>query len=517
MKEIDVTLNKHYFRLKIRNSAVLFFIVCAVCLLGIAPVAAQNSGFGPEKTSWHGYDRYDFVMDEQTLEITPIKAPEGEKNSVGAPAKGQRRCIVVVPKVAASGNPWSWQACYWDHQPQAEVELLGRGFYIAFITPAPGKQWDAWYAFLTEKHGFSKKPAFIGMSMGGFNEYMWATANPDKVTCIYADNPAISKESLMKLDGLAQNGVLLLNVCGSIDFLLGNHTEAIESLYQHLGGKISVMVQEGLGHHPHSLRDPKPIADFIENSFHTVIKEAPSFVGKNATKFNYYGIENTYKYFPAENRYIECRGPLFSECFDRYDFKIEGVHNGVSVIIPNNPAPGKPWIYRADFVGRDAAVDLALLSKGYYIFTGPMSNVYGPLVTEWTFVYNYLTENGLSKKPVMEGRGAAAGEAYAWAIDNPDKVSCIYGENPVMTCANQPKLQLIDTLAPLAKAGVHILHLCGSLDPYLASQTREVEKKYKALGGSVTVIVREGEGHFLSFKGESEVKPIVDFIIRNTK
>jgi hypothetical protein len=27
----------------------------------------------------------------------------------------------------------------------------------------------------------------------------------------------------------------------------------------------------------------------------------------------------------------------------------------------------------------------------------------------------------------MEGAGAAAGEAYAWAIENPDKVSCIYG------------------------------------------------------------------------------------------
>jgi hypothetical protein len=99
MKKIDATLNKHYFHSKMKNAGVLIFIACTVCILGIAPVAAQNSPFGTEKTSWHGFDRYDFVMDEQTLEITPIKAPEGEKNSVGAPAKGQRRCIVVVPKV----------------------------------------------------------------------------------------------------------------------------------------------------------------------------------------------------------------------------------------------------------------------------------------------------------------------------------------------------------------------------------------------------------------------------------
>ena len=27
--------------------------------------------------------------------------------------------------------------------------------------------------------------------------------------------------------------------------------------------------------------------------------------------------------------------------------------------------PGKPWVFRADHVSRDAAVDLALLAKGF--------------------------------------------------------------------------------------------------------------------------------------------------------
>ena len=76
-----------------------------------------------------------------------------------------------------------------DHRPQAETELLHRGFYLAFITPdgprmSPTKQWDAWDAYLTEKHGLSKKPAFVGMSKGEVNEYTWAGANPDKVSSI---------------------------------------------------------------------------------------------------------------------------------------------------------------------------------------------------------------------------------------------------------------------------------------------------------------------------------------------
>jgi hypothetical protein len=51
-----------------------------------------------------------------------------------------------------------------DHEPQTEAELLCRGFHVAFVTPDPGKTWDAWYTYVTEKHGLSKKPAFIGMS-----------------------------------------------------------------------------------------------------------------------------------------------------------------------------------------------------------------------------------------------------------------------------------------------------------------------------------------------------------------
>ena len=162
-------------------------------------------------------------MDEETLAVTPFQRDEDERFGVKAPPKGQRRCIVVVPKVAAPGNPWSWQGCYWDHQPQAEVELLRRGYHIAFITPDPGKQWDAWYKYLTEQHGLSRKPAFVGMSKGGYNAYTWATANPDKVSCIYSDNPGSSQELLMKLGALANNDVPLLTVAGSIDPLLGKY------------------------------------------------------------------------------------------------------------------------------------------------------------------------------------------------------------------------------------------------------------------------------------------------------
>ncbi len=498
----------------------VFLLIIAVCLVSLSSIyrgfsqtiQSPSTSQNIEKTSWHGYDRYDFIMDNESLAITPFKSPEGEGNGVKAPEKGQRRCILVVPRKAAKGNPWSWQGCYWDHQPQAEVELLNRGFHIAFITPDPGVQWDAWYTFLTGKYGLSKKPAFIGMSRGGFNAYTWATANPDKVTCIYGDNPAISPESRVKLGGLVQYDVPLLNICGSIDPLLGNHTLVMESYYKNLGGRISVMIKNGYAHHPHSLPDPKPIADFIEQSFYAEKEVAPAFAGDKYQRTNFYSDEETYREFPEDKAFISVRGPWFSDCFTRYEFRLDGIRGGISVITPNKAAPGNPWVFRTDYVDNKSVVDLALLAKGFHIVTGPVpTDVDGPIVEQWNAVYKYLTDHGFSTKPVMEGCGGAVGEAYAWAIANPDKVSCIYGENPILH-SFLAKIQPLDNLATLAKAGIQILHFCGSLDPSLNSQTRETEKRYKNLGGKIEVLVSEGEGHKLN--AAKNLNRIVGFIVK---
>ena len=95
----------------------------------------------------------------------------------------------------------------------------------------------------------------------------------------------------------------------------------------------------------------------------------------------------------------------------------------------------------------------------------------------------------------MEGAGGAAGTVYAWAIENPGKVSLHLCREPHLQ-SPMTKEPLLDNLAPLAKAGVPLLHVCGSLDPSLNDQTRVVEKRYKDLGGKITVIIKEGDGHY---------------------
>jgi pimeloyl-ACP methyl ester carboxylesterase len=506
------------------NLIVLAAVAFSVCGF-VAHLQAAEPVFDGGKSTWHdGFVRYDFIMDDETLAITPFTRPEQEGFEVGSAGKGQRRCIVVVPNQPAPGNPWSWQACYWNHQPQAETELLHRGFYIAFVAPdsarmSPPKQWDAWYAYLTEK-GLSKKPAFVGMSKGGVNEYTWAGAHPDEVSCIYADNPGIYTEDIPKIADLIKHDVPLLNVCGTLDFVLEKNTKLIENIYHQGGGRISIMIKEGMGHHPHSLLDPKPIADFIEQHIQPNTTVRPEMVDDTFTKSYYYSTENSYIYLPKEDTYAACRGPQFTPCYDRYDKASQATfrNTGLAVLVPKTEANGKPWVFRADRIGPDAsALDLALLAKGYYIAAAPISGG-GPTRKEWDEVYQTMTDHGFSKKPALEGVGAAAGEAYAWAIQNPHKVSCIYGENPAMRSimsSEQGDRHLVDELEPLAKAGVPLLHVGGGLDPWLERDTRVAEKRYKELGGQMKVIVKPGEGHFPI--GPADPTPVVDFITAHTQ
>ncbi len=495
----------------------MFLTAAVVWTAGKAAAADGYVPFPGEKTTWHeGFDRYDFLMDDATGTITPMKAPASEVTSFGIDVSlkdGKRRCVVVVPNKAAPGNPWSWRGCYWNHQPQTEVELLKRGFHIAFVAADPGRQgtaWDRWYKFITETHGLARKAAFVGMSKGGVNEFNWGVVNPDKVACIYADNPAVYDEDYAGIPELAKHDVPLLHVVGTEDFVLRN-TMAVEKIYHQLGGSITVIMKEGVAHHPHSLEDATPIADWISQHVHPVEANRPAFADATYTKTHYYSLESSYIYLKKEDTWATVRGPGYVPSYARYTSPGTGNFHAdaMSIVVPQKPAPGKPWVFHPSFLERDSAVALALLAVGYHLVLPPISGS-GAVQKLWDELYNRMVDNGFAKKVVMEGTGAKAGESYAWAIANPDKVTAIYARNPVMRSL-MSKTPPIDNLAPLARAGVPILHDCGSLDPWLKDHTRVVEKRYKDLGGKITVLLTEGEGHFPVSR--KDPKPVVDFIL----
>jgi pimeloyl-ACP methyl ester carboxylesterase/lysophospholipase L1-like esterase len=219
-----------------------------------------------------------------------------------------RTCKVVCPDHAASGNPWVWRARFWGHEPQADLQLLSLGFHVVYMdaaglfgNSAAVSHWDAFYEYLMKQHGFGDKPVLEGMSRGGLIVYNWAIANPEKVACIYADAPVLDIASwpggkgagdgssgdwracldaygLSEADAPAFRGnpldnlallakwhVPLLHVVGAADTVVpvAENTAVLEARYRELGGEIAVISKPGVGHHPHSLKDPKPIVDFV--------------------------------------------------------------------------------------------------------------------------------------------------------------------------------------------------------------------------------------------------------------
>ncbi len=266
--------------------SLLPLLTGATCFAGFGqePASLMSNRFPGAQSLWHDYDRYDFVVDGCNT-------------------------LVVIPKQAAPGNPWIWRAEFFDHRPETDVALVSRGFHLVYMNvgntfgcPDAMAHWSALYNLLTEEHGLSKKPALEGLSRGGLYVYAWAAANPDKVSCIYGDNPVCDFKSwpggkgngpgspedwkellrcyhfeseeqalvwdrnpIDALKPLAEAKIPLIHVCGDADEVVpyAENTAILKKRYEALGGQITVIIKKGFKHHPHGLDDPTPIVDFI--------------------------------------------------------------------------------------------------------------------------------------------------------------------------------------------------------------------------------------------------------------
>lgn len=215
---------------------------------------------------------------------------------------------IVFPKAAESQRHWIWRARFWGHEPQTELALLEKGFHVVYVD-APEhcgnyetvQLWNHFYDFLIREYNLNKKAVLEGFSRGGLYVYNWGSENVDKVACIYADAPVcdlrswpggkgkgegspadwkqhlavynLTEESVNDFKGmpvfnctnLAKAGVPVLHVCGAADSIVpvDENTYVLEKAYKEAGGDITIIVKEGIGHHPHSLKDPAPIVRFI--------------------------------------------------------------------------------------------------------------------------------------------------------------------------------------------------------------------------------------------------------------
>jgi hypothetical protein len=235
--------------------------------------------------------------------------------------------------------------------------------------------------------------------------------------------------------------------------------------------------------------------------------------------------------------------------FKCHHFKVDGCD--VWVAEPKTALAGHPWSWCMEFPNAftERCAAPQLLAAGFYHVHMAVGNTFGcpEAVRHFKVFYDLLVEHGLAKQAALIGLSRGGMYAYRFAAEFPECVSVIYGDAPlcdiktvkggegygkgsVPEWANLTKAygfkddaealaykgNPVDTLQPLAKAKVAIIHVLGGADDVVlaAKNSDLIEQRYKALGGVIEVIRKPGIGHHPH--GLEDPKPVVDFILRHT-
>ena len=234
--------------------------------------------------------------------------------------------------------------------------------------------------------------------------------------------------------------------------------------------------------------------------------------------------------------------------FDQLNFTVAD-HAGL-IVKPATVAPGKPWIWRAEFFGHEPQGDLALLAAGWHVAYFKVSDMYGDpksVALMEKFHAHVIREFGLSPRAVIEGFSRGGLYAVNFAVAHPGKTAALYLDAPVLDIRSWPggkgkgkgnagcwkqaleiygltedtakdfKASPLDKAEALAKAGIPIIAVVGDADedvPF-AENTKPFAEKYRAAGGTIEVIVKPGVKHHPhSLK---DPKPFVDFLLGHVK
>jgi pimeloyl-ACP methyl ester carboxylesterase len=257
-------------------------VIAISCVMATVTCLAERTNV--TASSWNGFTREDFKLN-------------------GA------ACTVVIPKQPAMGAPWVWRPEFFGHEPQSDIALLSNGFYAVYINmsnsfgcPRAMEQMDAFYDLMRQTYQVSEKCTLSGFSRGGLYSVNWAARHPDRVACIYLDNAVCDFKSwpggkgkgkgspkewikLQKdygfeneqaaleyklnpvdnLKPLAEKKIPILGLCGDSDKTVPypENFKIVKERYQALGGPVTEIMKPGCDHHPHSLKDPSPIVEFI--------------------------------------------------------------------------------------------------------------------------------------------------------------------------------------------------------------------------------------------------------------
>ena len=234
------------------------------------------------ESEWNGFKRIDFTF-------------EG------------REAILVFPLNANDNKNWLFKTEYFDAFPDFEIEMLKRGWHLAYIKNITRWCLDEdidlkkrFVSYLSKEYGLYEKCVPVGMSCGGMIAAKFSAKYPECVSAIYMDAPVMNllscpagvgkagddmwqefvdatgislsqlinyrEHPIDKVPLLLENNIPIIMVYGDADDVVpySENGEILEKYYRENGGTIITIGKENCGHHPHGLLDNTPIIEFLK-------------------------------------------------------------------------------------------------------------------------------------------------------------------------------------------------------------------------------------------------------------
>ncbi len=193
--------------------------------------------------------------------------------------------------------------------------------------------------------------------------------------------------------------------------------------------------------------------------------------------------------------------------------------------LPGTPGPEEGWMFE-QFLA--AGVAIAGIDVGESYGSPRGRRLFSALHTA-------LVRRGYSKRPCLLARSRGGLMHYNWAAENPRLVAGVAGIYPVCDLTTYPGLKNacgayglgeaglaarlaehnpVERLAPLAKTKVPLFHTHGTEDTVVPFDRNAelVARRYKKLGGPMSLRVLEGQGHNW-WPGWFQCQELVDFAI----
>ncbi|PAW76569.1 MAG: hypothetical protein B9S32_14420 [Verrucomicrobia bacterium Tous-C9LFEB] len=226
-----------------------------------------------------------------------------------------------------------------------------------------------------------------------------------------------------------------------------------------------------------------------------------------------------------------------------FDFQNRASH----LVLPPEPLPGNPWLWRPTFFDAWPSADIALIQKGFHLaYTEVLADYASPTgIRHGKAFHDLLVRAGLAAKFTFVALSRGGLYAFRYAESHPEEVAAIYADAPVCDFSSwpggqgksarataefnqvlhshglteaeilSPKFQPLNRLEPLAQHHIPLIHVCGDADDVvpLDENTRVLEKNYRQLGGTIEVIIKPGIGHHPH--GLEDPTPVVNFITKH--